>query len=184
MDQKKIMMIFLISIGLICTGFTVIALKKSDNFQNMFQEKEPQWQWEDSWNGNMPKDSNGGKSSQVKPKNSEPSPDVQVMADNYKDALQKSSELNRPVLVFYTADWCGYCKKMKSETLPDKKVIEALKKYVLVYIDTDKDRSGIGKFNVTGLPSYVVTNAKEEKIKMNSGFMNSESFVQWLSFSK
>lgn len=181
MNQRKIMMICLVVVGVLFGGIMFSALKNGQRFQ----KQESQWKWDDSWNGNMPNTSSPKLSEPNKPElNVKPSkPEVQVTAETYAEALQKSQELNRPVLVIYTANWCGYCKKMKSETLSNDKVVHAMKSYVLVYVNTDKDRSGIGKFGVTGLPSFVITNFKEDKIKMKSGFMNAESFEAWLKDS-
>ena len=58
------------------------------------------------------------------------------------------------------------------------------KNYILVYVDIDHDRGGIGKFGVTTIPAFVITNNKEEKLKMNSGFMDSDAFLGVINDSK
>jgi thiol:disulfide interchange protein len=179
MDQRKIMMICLVGLAVMISG---VLFSTMGNGQKN-QTQDSQWKWDDSWNGNMPSNSSPKPSEPVKPEPKEKlsKPDSQIEAKSYAEALKKSEETGRPVLVIYTANWCGYCKKMKSETLSNDKVKEAMKSFIVVVVDTDKDRSGIGKFSVTGLPSYVITNSKEEKLKMGSGFMNAESFSKWLN---
>jgi hypothetical protein len=53
-----------------------------------------------------------------------------------------------------------------------------------VYVNTDNDRATATKFRITSLPSFVITNVKEEKLKEDSGFKNASSFVNWLNEPK
>lgn len=174
MSQQKIMMICLVVVAVLFGSMTIYAIKESEKYRRIFKKPDVQWKWDDSWNNHMPTNPSHEKMKH------EAKPKTQVVAETYKEALQKSEELKRPILVFYTADWCGFCKKMKSETLTNPKVIEGMKKYIFVSINTDKDRSGIGKFGVTGLPSYVITNHNEDKLKVGSGYVDPEKFVKWL----
>ena len=145
------------------------------NFMNTHQKDQDNWNWNNNWNGNGPvkiEDTHSIQIENVKPEN--------VKALNYADALQKSKELNKKIFIIYTADWCKYCQKMKNETLSQAQVIEQLKDYIFLEIDTDKDRSGVKKFGIDGMPSFVVTNYEEEKIKATKGFMDADSFLKWL----
>ena len=48
----------------------------------------------------------------------------------------------------------------------------------------EKLKSEAKKFEIKSIPSYVITNYKEKKIKFNKGFMDSNSFVKWLNDAK
>lgn len=172
---KKIMMILLLVLGTLC------FLQFRNELVNFNFWDKDNWRWNDDWNGNGPTKKNIDNKQNIVDKNNLVEPKTNIVADNYTDALDLSAKNGKPVLVFYTADWCVYCQKMKSETLPSVEVNEMLKNYILVYINTDIDRSGIKKFNVENLPSFVITNYKEEKIKSNKGFMDKKSFVNWLN---
>lgn len=179
MNQHKIMMICLVAFGILLGGFIFSAIKSSQKSKT----QESQWKWDDSWNGNMPSSQSpnlNGKQEKIKPVK----PNNQIMAESYTEALKKSEEYKMPVLVVYNANWCAFCKKLKSETFSDAKVIEAMKSYIVVTIDTDKDRSGIAKFSVIGLPTCVITNSKEEKLKVLSGYVNPDTFRNWLNDEK
>jgi thiol-disulfide isomerase/thioredoxin len=155
---------------------------KFDKLLGKDKTTQQNWKWDDQWDSKGP-------NVQVPPVNPNPPaptppptpPVQQLIAGSYQEAIQKSGELGRPVLVIFTAEWCSWCKKMKSETMTDSRVQSVLKNYILVYVDTDKDRSPVRKFGVESLPSFVITNVNEEKLKFDSGFKNADSFASWLN---
>ena len=105
---------------------------------------------------------------------------VQITASSYREAIKKSGEEGIPVLVFFEADWCSWCKKMKKEFMADRDVKEIMKNYVLVFVDYDRNKSVAIKFGVQGLPSYAITNVNESKLKSDGGYLDSGKFHQWL----
>lgn len=184
MNQRSILIVFLVLVMAIFGGFVYHDMKTNGKLGKLLGDKPEEksnWQWDDNWNSNGPTPDK-----QIKPQpQPRPQPDLkkQIIAGSYSEALKVSGETGRPVLAFFTADWCTWCRKMKSETMPNGQVQAVLKNYVLVYVDTDKDRAPANKFGVTGLPSYVITNYKEEKLKFDSGYKNAGSFANWLNDS-
>lgn len=170
---------FLIALLVIVTGVTgaVVGYDVVKKKGGLFNRNN--WQWSDNWNGSGPSKTAPDKEKPVSPPVDNPS--YKNIAGSYKEALEISGQSGKPVLVFFTADWCSYCRKMKSEAMADARVTEVLKNYILVYVDTDKDRESTAKFRITKLPSQVITNYKEEKLKFNAGYMQAEPFAKWLN---
>lgn len=102
----------------------------------------------------------------------------------YKEALELSKKTNKPMFLFFHADWCKWCKKMESETLSDAKVKEALSSYIVFYVDADNEKDVAEKYNVGGLPSYYVADGSEAVKKEGSGFKNVNQFLSWLGAEK
>jgi thiol:disulfide interchange protein len=177
MSQRNIMMIFLVAVTFI---FGAVLLTEVMNKKTV-PNKEDNWEWEDKWTGSVDPIP---QKEEEKPEVSPEKPITQITASSYQEALKISSETGKPVLAFFTSDSCVWCDKMKAETLTDSNVIEAMKSYIFVVVDTSKDRDGVRKFGIVGLPSYVITNAKEDKFKSGSGFMNGVNFNNWLNDSK
>jgi thiol-disulfide isomerase/thioredoxin len=186
MNQKNLLVGLLIFVAIAFGGLIWYDIKYGHKFERIFgknSKPSENWKWADDWNNINPVNSNPNpqpnSNSLITPPETPQGP--QFIARTYNEALQKSGELGKLVLVFFTADWCMWCKKMKQETMTDQKVQSVLKNYILVYVDTDKYRALAKEYSVESLPSYVITNYKEDKLKFESGFKNAESFASWLS---
>lgn len=184
MDQKQTMIGLLMIVILAFGGLIFYDVKYGHKFAKLINRngQAQNWRWEDGWDGRgpsgtVPPPMNGPNEGPSIPPMGGPS----ITAQNYSEALQKSGELGKPVLVFFTAEWCTYCQKMKAETMSNTSVQAVLSNYILVYVDTDKDRNAARKFGVEGLPSYVVTNSKEDKLKFETGFKQANTFATWLN---
>ena len=82
-----------------------------------------------------------------------------------KDALKKSAAEKKPVLIDFRAEWCKNCKAMEKTTFKDPSVIDELKNFIFVKFDaTDisdpEISSNLKKFNVSGLPAYLIVQGK------------------------
>lgn len=99
---------------------------------------------------------------------------------SYQEALAAGRQLNKDVFLFFTADWCQYCKQMKRETMSDAKVQQALQAYVVYYVDTDKERAVASKYSVGSIPAYYVVTPSEQVKKSGKGMKNPSSFIRWL----
>lgn len=67
----------------------------------------------------------------------------------------------RDLLVFYTADWCAACRKMKKTTLRNPRVIQAMDEFVVLTLDCTKIDAPDVKRNLElghaiGLPAFAI----------------------------
>ncbi|HSO63288.1 MAG TPA: thioredoxin family protein [Desulfobacterales bacterium] len=72
---------------------------------------------------------------------------------NYSDGLRLARESGKPALVYFTADWCGPCVELKKYVWSDKRVIEASKQLVSIYVDADQDTETFAAYKVRGIPA-------------------------------
>jgi len=103
---------------------------------------------------------------------------------SYEDALKSSKEQNKQIFLFLTAEWCGWCKKMKSETLSDPKVKEKLDQYIVYVLDIDKEPQAAQKFKIKTVPAYMVIDSEESFTIKGSGYRSTDKFLEWLSNEK
>ena len=178
MEQRAIviMMMFLVLFGM--GGFIVYDVTVNDRLGQITgkEEQKSNWKWDDNWNPD----------GSVIPESEEPIVDTppqveQIVARDYQDALKKSGEKGMPIFAYFEADYCHWCKKMKSEVLTDGQVQAMMKNYIIVNIDAQKERSTLRKFGISGLPSYVITNVNEKNLKKGQGYMSTDKFVHWLN---
>lgn len=178
MNQRYYTITVITIISIILIGFIFV---KSINRRNaLIINSKDNWKWEDNWNS---KNIIFKKETNSVPKKSAPVEKSQILASNFKEAIEKSKENKMDVLVFFVSDSCGFCQKLKKETLSDDSVKELMKKYVVVFIDSDKDREHIKKYKVTGLPTYIIVNQDEKQLQFGSGFLNKNQFSDWLKKS-
>lgn len=173
--NQKLLLAFLLVMTVVMGGIVIHDVVKNDRIGQLGKSN---WGWNDNW-GKTTTPQPITPVAPIAPK--PPVVDVQLIAPNYEAALRMSGTTGKPVLVFFEADWCVWCKKMKNETFVDPKVKEAMKNYILVFVDIDGNRKIASKFDSRGVPSYAITNYKEDKLKVGSGFMKVEDFVKWLT---
>lgn len=79
--------------------------------------------------------------------------------DGYKKALNVSRASNAPILIYFKADWCRYCKKLERELLETRIGKEALKDVVKVRIkpeDNSANDEFYRKLGGRGYPTILV----------------------------
>jgi thiol-disulfide isomerase/thioredoxin len=91
-------------------------------------------------------------------------------------AMEKS-----PVLLFFTASWCPWCRKLESEVLTDVKVATELRKFVCVKLDVDKNHDVAMAYGVVSMPRVVVINTRSEIIGDWLGYHNAGEFLRLLA---
>jgi len=92
---------------------------------------------------------------------------------------------NKPIMLDFYADWCVSCKEMEHITFKDKRVIEALKNYTILQVDTtkntDEDKRLLEKFNLFGPPGIIFWNENGvESSDKIIGFKDPEDFLAHL----
>jgi len=98
--------------------------------------------------------------------------------DDYDAALKKAAAETKHVVVdFSGSDWCGWCKRLDKEVFAtDEFRTGAAEKYVLLMVDTPRDKSLLSpkaakenpklveRFGVRGFPTVVVLDPKGEEV--------------------
>jgi len=89
-------------------------------------------------------------------------------------SLDKGLEIakteNKPIMIDFYTDWCGWCKKLDSDTYSDLGIQELAKSFVCVKLDGDKNRELTSKYGVRGFPTITFLNSEGKEINKNVGY--------------
>lgn len=92
-----------------------------------------------------------------------------------EQAVANARQQHRVIAVFFTAEWCGWCKRMAAESFTDPRVLAEASEFVWVKVDIDQQPDFAAQFGVRGVPAVVWFNASGEFLDRVSGYMPSET---------
>ena len=72
---------------------------------------------------------------------------------------QLSSEKGKPCLLFFTAEWCTYCRQMEETAFVDSVVGKLSENFVCVLVDADQNPQVCQEYSVTGYPTIQFVSA-------------------------
>ena len=97
---------------------------------------------------------------------------------DYAQAKAESRRLNMPLLVHFTATWCGPCQVMERETLNSPAVLAVFGRDVIgVKLDFDRDRGLAEAFWVKSIPTDVVVAPDGKILGRHSGKQKSGPYT-------
>jgi thioredoxin-related protein len=122
----------------------------------------------------------------------------QIIWYRYDEGIKLAAKTNKPIMINFTATWCGYCKKMNRTTFADKHVIDVLNNgFVGIKVDGDSQReldvNGYkiternltrAEYGVGSYPTYWFLKANTERIGKQAGYMETEPFLDILYYVK
>lgn len=93
---------------------------------------------------------------------------INFFQGSYTDALATAQKENKPLFIYFRADWNVSCKKMEKEVFPDSVLTKYCdQNFILLQIDKETENSKIlkNKFGIGGLPAFLVVNQQEKAVK-------------------
>lgn len=99
---------------------------------------------------------------------------------SWADLRSKAIASGRAVLIDFSTEWCGWCKKLDAEVFPRPEVAEALAKFVCAHLDAEKDEGQTlaVRYGVRGFPTLVVVDAEGAEIDRIIGYRAPKAFVE------
>jgi thioredoxin-like negative regulator of GroEL len=101
---------------------------------------------------------------------------------NYSSTLAAAEARQRPVLVYFTASWCGPCKLMTRNTLADEAVSDMIfSNLEHVAVDIDEHSDLATQFGVNAVPTFILLSSSHDEVDRTTGYLPSAEFLQWLT---
>jgi thioredoxin-like negative regulator of GroEL len=108
---------------------------------------------------------------------------VEFAASIEKARESEDGKVRRPIVLTFSARWCGWCRKMDSTTFQDPAVDELAKQFLFVKVDSEGDPALAARFQVRGLPHTFVLDGNDRAIGSQPGYLSAEALVKFVNES-
>jgi len=99
---------------------------------------------------------------------------------DYDAGVAEARAAGKPVMLYFTADWCEPCKRMKRTTWADPAVRDALAGHVPIRIDIDKSPAMAKRFGVNSVPRLIILDDAGEPLSIRTGYSRPSDIIAWL----
>ena len=102
-------------------------------------------------------------------------------SSDVETGLRSARQSGRLVLMKFTADWCGYCKKMERETFTRPAVASLVnEQFVPILVDADKHQDLVQHLKIKGLPAILVVSPEMAILTRISGYQTEAKLMPQL----
>lgn len=121
----------------------------------------------------------GSRDMQNKDMSSEPNGGEKIgWVYDLSNGLEQAQSLNKPLMVDFYADWCGWCKKLDRDVYSKDDIQKLLESFIAVKVNTDRYPQDARKNNVQGLPTVLFMSPDGKIIAEVIGYKDSAAFKE------
>ncbi|MGH9443370.1 MAG: thioredoxin family protein [Thermoanaerobaculia bacterium] len=102
----------------------------------------------------------------------------QELRSPFDRAARLASDRKTLLLVDFTTEWCGWCRKLEREVYPDPSVSEQLARVVYVRLDAERDGAALAqRYGVDGFPTLLFLTPSGRVAGEILGFVPAQEFA-------
>jgi thioredoxin-related protein len=95
--------------------------------------------------------------------------------------FDKAKAQHRNVLLFGKANWCPWCRRMRSSTFTDSSVESLINKhYIPVMIDIDTDADLANQYQIKAVPTIIILNGDKKILDTTTGYQTASDMAEFL----
>jgi len=105
----------------------------------------------------------------------------------FEEAQKKARATQKPIMVDFWAQWCGWCHKLDQTTYVDPAVTKLSADFVPVKVDTEGGRSSVEiavKYGVSTLPTIAFLTPKGRQIAKIASFQGPAQFAKTMEAAR
>lgn len=91
---------------------------------------------------------------------------------------EKAQAKNKPMIVFFYTDWCGFCQRFAPTFNKVEKNRNIKKKFAIAYVNCEEERNRevVEEYQIKGFPSVFVVDKDGKRTQLENGtFFNPDS---------
>lgn len=96
---------------------------------------------------------------------------------DYETGMEQVEKQEKPVLIDFTASWCGWSRKLESEVFPTREVIALSQKFVCIRVDGDERPELVDRYVVDGYPTLLFLEHDGRELNRVSGYAPADEIV-------
>ena len=120
------------------------------------------------------------------PENEMSNENIEIEWYNYDEGMSISGSENKPVMIDFYYDGCGWCDKLDETTYTDSRVIEKSKSFACIKVDVygvdsyygQKGQELAAQYSITGCPTVVFLNSQGSVVNRVSGYRDADAFLE------
>jgi thiol-disulfide isomerase/thioredoxin len=102
-------------------------------------------------------------------------------ADDIADARARAKTSGKPVIIFFHAEWCSLCRKMRRITLKNEAVLGPAQSFEWVEVDIDRNLSLAREYRVEAIPQLQIIDADGRLRAVIVGNSDADELAQHLT---
>lgn len=102
---------------------------------------------------------------------------ARVVFQELERGSQRARAQQKPLLIFFTAEWCKFCHQMAQETFTQEAVIRLSQSFVCVVVDADSQPRVCREFDVHGFPTVQFMSPGGVRLNRVTGKQSARQFL-------
>lgn len=100
---------------------------------------------------------------------------------DYNNGIAQAAQTGKPIMLYFTADWCPPCKELKKNVFSRADVAEASRQLVNIYLDVDQDRATMESYRVRSIPIILFLDNSGEVVSTITGAGSAKTFIKHMN---
>lgn len=105
---------------------------------------------------------------------------------DYHSGLTSAKTSGKPIVIVFSAAWCGPCQQMKLSVYPSETVAPFHDDFIWIYLDVDNPDNSpvVNQHRVTAIPHIALKDSNGKTLKTLRGQMSADKFARILEETK
>lgn len=105
---------------------------------------------------------------------------------DYHSGVTSAKTSGKPLVIVFSAAWCGPCQQMKQSVYPSEPVAPFHDDFIWIYLDVDNPDNSpvVNQHRVTTIPHIALKDSNGKSLKTLRGQMSANEFARILGKAK